>query len=108
MSQINVDRLYALTFGIGSGCVGAAGAIMIMLVDVTPSLGPAYTLLAFIIVIVGGMGSMVGALLGGVLIGLTEAIAGLIFVPSAKSMLSFALLIAVLLLRPQGLLGKRT
>ena len=105
---LNVDRLYALTFGIGSGCVGAAGAIMIMLVDVTPSLGPAYTLLAFIIVIVGGMGSMVGALLGGVLIGLTEAVAGLIFVPSAKSMLSFALLIAVLLLRPQGLLGKRS
>ena len=105
---LNVDRLYALTFGIGSGCVGAAGAIMIMLVDVTPSLGPAYTLLAFIIVIVGGMGSMVGALLGGVLIGLTEAVAGLIFVPSAKSMLSFALLIVVLLLRPQGLLGKRS
>jgi branched-chain amino acid transport system permease protein len=65
------------------------------------------TLLAFIIVITGGMGSMPGALLGGVLIGLTEALAGLLFTPSAKSMFTFAILVVVLLFRPQGLLGKR-
>jgi branched-chain amino acid transport system permease protein len=104
---LNVKRLYALTFGVGSACVAVAGCLMILLVDVTPVLGPAYTLLAFVIVIVGGLGSMPGALLGGVLIGVSEALAGLFIAPSAKSMFSFALLILVLLLRPQGLLGKR-
>jgi branched-chain amino acid transport system permease protein len=104
---LNVNRLYALTFGIGAACVGAAGAMMTLIVDVTPMLGPTYTLLAFVIVITGGLGSMPGALLGGLLIGLTEALAGLIFTPSAKSMFAFAILVLVLLFRPQGLLGKR-
>jgi branched-chain amino acid transport system permease protein len=104
---LNVKHLYALTFAIGAACVGAAGAIMTLVIDVTPMLGPTYTLLAFVIVVTGGLGSMPGALLGGVLIGLTEAIAGLLFTPSAKSMFAFALLVLVLLFRPQGLLGKR-
>jgi branched-chain amino acid transport system permease protein len=105
---LDVKHLYALTFGIGTACVGAAGVMMVMIVDVTPTLGPAYTLLAFVIVITGGLGSMPGALVGGVLIGLTEAMAGLLFSPSAKSMFSFAVLVLVLLFRPQGIMGKRT
>jgi branched-chain amino acid transport system permease protein len=104
---LNVKRLYALSFGLGAACVGAAGSIIVLLVDVTPPLGPAYTLLAFVIVITGGLGSMPGALLGGILIGLTEAMAGLFFTPSAKSMFAFAILVLVLLFRPQGILGKR-
>jgi len=76
--------------------------MMILFLDVTPSLGPSYTLLAFIIVIVGGLGSMTGALVGGVLIGLSEALAGLFIQPSAKSMFCYALLILVLLFRPAG------
>jgi branched-chain amino acid transport system permease protein len=104
---LNVKHLYALTFGLGSVCVAVAGCAMVLLVDVTPGLGPYYTLLAFVIVIVGGLGSMGGALLGGVLIGVSEALAGLFIAPSAKSMFSFGLLILVLLFRPQGLLGKR-
>lgn len=104
---LDVKRMYALTFGLGSVCVAIAGCAMVLLVEVTPPLGPAYTLLAFIIVIVGGMGSMGGALLGGVLIGVSEALAGLFIAPSAKSMFSFGLLILVLLVRPQGLLGKK-
>jgi branched-chain amino acid transport system permease protein len=104
---LDVKRLYALTFGLGAACVGAAGAMLVLLFDVTPALGPAYTLLAFIIVITGGLGSMPGALIGGVLIGLTEALAGLFFIPSAKSMFSFGLLVLVLLFRPQGIMGKR-
>jgi branched-chain amino acid transport system permease protein len=104
---LDVKKLYALSFGLGAACVGAAGAIIVLLVDVTPPLGPAYTLLAFVIVITGGMGSMPGALLGGVLIGLTEAMAGLFFTPSAKSMFAFAILVLVLLFRPQGIMGKR-
>jgi branched-chain amino acid transport system permease protein len=105
---LDVKHLYALTFGLGSVCVAVAGCAMVLLVDVTPPLGPAYTLLAFVIVIVGGLGSMPGALLGGVLIGVSEALAGLLIAPSAKSMFSFGLLILILLFRPQGLLGKRT
>jgi branched-chain amino acid transport system permease protein len=104
---LDVKRLYALTFGLGTACVGAAGAMLVLFIDVTPALGPVYTLLAFVIVITGGLGSMPGALLGGVLIGLTEALAGLFFTPSAKSMFAFGILVLVLLFRPQGLLGKR-
>jgi branched-chain amino acid transport system permease protein len=104
---LDVKRLYALTFGIGLACVGAAGSLMVTIADAVPGLGPAYTLLAFVIVIIGGLGSMAGALVGGVLIGVSEALAGFLIAPSMKSMFSFALLIAVLVLRPQGLLGKK-
>jgi len=104
---LDVKRLYALTFGLGAACVGAAGTMMVLIIDATPMLGPSYTLLAFVIVITGGLGSMPGALLGGVLIGVTEALAGLLFTPSVKSMFAFAILVLVLLFRPQGLLGKR-
>jgi branched-chain amino acid transport system permease protein len=105
---LNVKRLYAAAFGLGLACVGAAGALLVTIADPAPVLGPAYTLLAFIIVIIGGMGSMAGALIGGVLIGVSEAVAGFVFAPSMKSMFSFALLIAVLVLRPQGLMGRRS
>lgn len=105
---LDVRHMYALTFGIGAACLGAAGAIILMVVDVHPYLGPEYTLLAFIIVIVGGLGSLPGAMLGGILIGVSEAMAGILLQPSLKSAFSFGLLILVLLLRPQGLLGKAT
>jgi branched-chain amino acid transport system permease protein len=104
---LDVKHLYALTFGLGAACVGAAGCILLLIFDVTPSVGPAYTLLAFVIVITGGLGSMPGALIGGVLIGLTEAMAGILFSPSAKTMFVFAILVLVLLFRPQGIMGKR-
>jgi branched-chain amino acid transport system permease protein len=103
---LDVKKLYALTFGLGLACAGAAGAIMVALTDVTPMLAPSFTLLAFTIVIIGGLGSMVGALVGGLLIGMVEALASVIIAPSMKSMVSFALLVAILALRPQGLLGK--
>jgi len=104
---LDVRHLYALTFALGAACVGAAGVMMTLIIDVTPIVGPTYTLLAFVIVITGGLGSMPGALVGGVLIGLTEAFAGLLFTPSAKSMFAFGILVLVLLFRPQGILGKR-
>jgi len=104
---LDVKRLYALTFGLGAVCVAVAGCALTLLVDVTPQLGPYYTLLSFVIVIVGGLGSMAGALVAGVIIGVSEALAGLFIAPSAKSMFSFGILILVLLLRPQGLFGRR-
>ena len=104
---LNVQHLYGLTFGLGAACVGIAGCLLSLLVDVTPASGPAFTLLAFVIVIIGGLGSMVGALAGGVLIGVSESVAGLLIAPSMKSMVSFALLILVLAFRPQGLFSRR-
>src|SRR5579884_2618271 len=107
VAGLNVKRLYALTFGLGTACVGAAGCMLLLIFDVTPTVGPSYTLLAFVIVITGGLGSMPGALVGGVLIGFTEAMAGLLFTPSAKSMFAFAILVLVLLFRPQGIMRRR-
>jgi branched-chain amino acid transport system permease protein len=104
---LDVKRLYALTFGIGLACVGAAGSLMVTIADAAPGLASAYTLLAFTIVIIGGLGSMAGALIGGVLIGVSEALAGFLVAPAMKSMFSFALLIIVLVFRPQGLMGRR-
>jgi branched-chain amino acid transport system permease protein len=105
VAGLPVAHLYAVTFGLGAASVAVAGCAMVPLIDVTPGLGPGYTLLAFVIVILGGLGSMVGALLGGVVIGVSEAVAGLLIAPSAKSMVSFGLLILILLARPQGLMG---
>ena len=103
---LDVNRLYAITFGIGAACVGASGALTIMLIQVQPFLAVDYTLLAFTIVIIGGLGSLRGAIAGGLLIGVSEAVAGFLLEPSLKSVFSFGLLILVLLVRPQGLFGK--
>jgi branched-chain amino acid transport system permease protein len=104
---LDVKRLYAITFGLGAACVGASGCLMLLLVDVQPYIATDYTLLAFIIVILGGLGSAPGALLGGLLVGVSEALSGFLIEPSFKSAISFALLILVLLARPQGLMGRR-
>ena len=103
---LDVRHLYAITFGIGAACIGAAGCILLLLFDVHPYLATELTLLGFIIVIIGGLGSLAGALLGGVLIGISEAMSGLFLEPSLKSVTSFGLMILILLLRPQGFLGK--
>jgi branched-chain amino acid transport system permease protein len=104
---LDIKRLYQVTFGLGTACVGAAGSLLVLILDATPGLSPQLTMLAFIIVIIGGLGSMSGALVGGVLIGVSEAVSGILFASSMKSMVSFALLILVLLLRPQGIMGRR-
>jgi branched-chain amino acid transport system permease protein len=105
---LNIDGLYAFTFGIGAAVVGIAGALMALVVETRPQLAPEYTLLSFVIVIIGGLGSLPGALLGGVLIGVTEALAGALLAPSLKALVGYLVLIVVLLLRPQGLLGRRS
>ena len=81
--------------------------MLVTISDASPVLAHGFTLQGFIIVIIGGLGSLAGALLGGVLIGVCEALAGFLWQPSMKSLFSFLLLVAVLALRPQGLLGKR-
>ena len=104
---IRIDHVFAVTAGIGAACAGAAGALIAPLYDTNPYLAAEFTLTAFIIVIVGGLGSLPGALLGGLVVGMSEALAALLITPSAKSLFSYGLLIAVLLLRPEGLLGRR-
>jgi len=86
---------------------GVALAMLVTVSDALPVLAHGFTLQGFIIVIIGGLGSLGGALLGGVLIGVCEALAGFLWQPSMKSLFSFLLLVAVLALRPQGLLGKQ-
>lgn len=102
---IRIDHIFALTMGIGAACAGAAGALLAPLYDTQPYLASEFTLTAFIIVIIGGLASLPGALLGGLLVGVSEALAATLFTPSAKSLLSYGLLIVVLLLRPAGLMG---
>ena len=104
---IRVTRVYAVTAGIGMACAGAAGALVSPLFDTQPFLATDFTLIAFIIVIVGGLGSLTGALIGGGLIGLAEAIAALAVSPALKTIFSYALLVIVLLLRPNGLFGEQ-
>jgi branched-chain amino acid transport system permease protein len=104
---IRISHVFALTSGIGMACAGAAGALVAPLYDANPYLAGEFTLTAFIIVIIGGLASLPGALFGGLLIGVSEAVAAVLISPSAKSLLSYALLIIVLLVRPAGLLAPR-
>jgi branched-chain amino acid transport system permease protein len=106
VAGLNVKRFYAVTFGIGLACVGAAGALLASTADAAPSLSSSYTLLTFAIVLIGGLESMAGAFVAGVLVGVVEVLAGLFAAPSLSSMVVFGLLIAVLVLRPQGLVGR--
>ena len=105
---LNVKHLYALTFGLGLACVGAAGCmLMVTIVDVSPRLSQAFTLLAFTIVIIGGLGSMPGALVGGVLIGVSEAMASFCSRRRSRACFLSPCSWLVLLFRPQGLMGRR-
>jgi branched-chain amino acid transport system permease protein len=104
---IRISHIFALTSGIGMACAGTAGALIAPLYDANPYLASEFTLTAFIIVIVGGLASLPGALLGGLMIGVSEALAAVLIAPSAKSLLSYALLIVVLLVRPAGLLAPK-
>jgi branched-chain amino acid transport system permease protein len=104
---IRIRNVYAITAGIGMACAGAAGALISPMFDAQPFLATDFTLIAFIIVIVGGLGSLTGALLGGVLIGLAEAVAAVAISPALKTTFSYALLVLVLLWRPNGLFGEQ-
>jgi branched-chain amino acid transport system permease protein len=105
---IKVRRVYAITAGIGTACAGAAGALVAPMFDTQPFLATEFTLIAFIVVIVGGLGSVTGALVGGLLIGVAEAGAATLISPALKTLFSYALLVVVLLLRPSGLFGERS
>ena len=104
---IDVDHVYAMSFGIGLACVGAAACFLLPAYYVNPLVGSGFVLVAFTIVVLGGMGSFAGALLGGLLIGVVESLGGLFLGESLGQIGIFAIFIAVLLFRPQGLFGAR-
>ena len=104
---IDVDHVYALCFGIGFACLGAAACLLLPAYYVNPQVGAGFVPIAFTIVVLGGMGSFAGALLGGLLIGVVESLGGLFLGESLGQIGIFAIFIAVLLFRPQGLFGAR-
>ncbi len=104
---IDVDHVYAMSFGIGLACLGAAACFLMPSYYVNPQVGSGFVLVAFTIVVLGGMGSFAGALVGGLLIGVIESLGGLLLGESLGQVGIFAIFIAVLLFRPQGLFGAR-
>jgi len=104
---IDVDHVYAMSFGIGLACLGAAACFLLPAYYVNPQVGGGFVLVAFTIVVLGGMGSFAGALVGGLLIGVVESLGGLWFGESLGQIGIFLLFIAVLLFRPQGLFGAK-
>lgn len=104
----DVGRIYTVAFGVGAACVGAAGALMSALLPFSPATGFPQTVTSFNIVIIGGMGSLLGAFLGGILVAVAESLGAVLLVPSLKELVSFVLLVLILLFRPQGLFGGKT
>ena len=103
----DVRRVFAIAFGIGAACVGAAGALVSPILPFQPSGGLAASVTSFNIVIIGGMGSLAGAFVGGLLVSVAESLGAVFLAPSMKELASFALLIVILLFRPAGLFGRR-
>jgi branched-chain amino acid transport system permease protein len=101
----DVRRVYALAFGMGAACVGAAGALLTPFYAFQPSVGLSASVTSFNIVIIGGMGSLAGAFLGGLLVAVAESLGAVFLAPSLKDLVSFSLLVLILLFRPAGLLG---
>ncbi|HEV8642650.1 MAG TPA: branched-chain amino acid ABC transporter permease [Methylomirabilota bacterium] len=103
---IDTERMFALGWAIGAGCVGVAGALLTMFFYVFPDVGATFALLAYVTVALGGFGNVPATLLAGVIVGLVEALAGLLIAPALKYAVVFLLYLGVVLWRPQGLFGR--
>ncbi len=103
---IDADRMYALAWGLGSACVGVAGALLSTFYAVFPRVGVVFVLLAYVAVALGGFGSIHGALVAGILIGILQVIAGFVMDSQLKFVPVYLLYLAVVLLRPRGLFGR--
>jgi branched-chain amino acid transport system permease protein len=107
LAGIDVAHIYAVTFGLGTACLAIAACLLIPTYYVNPSAGNAFVLIAFTIVVLGGMGSVPGALTGGFFVGVVESLSGLYLGESLGQIGIFVMFILVLLLRPNGLFGER-
>ena len=104
---IDVDHIFAISFGIGTACVGAAACLLVPTFPVTPQTGYVFVLVAFTVVVLGGMGSFIGALIGGFIIGIAESVGGLFFGQTLGQIAISLIFITVLLFRPTGLFGQK-
>lgn len=104
---IDIRRIYALAFGIGCACVGAAGSLVVPFYAVEPYVGGVFVITAFVVVVLGGMGNVAGALLAALIVGTAESVAA-VFIPAAmKQIVMYTIFVVVLLFRPQGLFSVR-
>lgn len=104
---INTDVVLAVGWGLGVGCTGVAGSLLVNFNYVNPQVGALFGLLAFVAVALGGFGNLFGAFVGSIIIGLVEALGGVLIDPSYKYAIVFAIYLAAVLVRPQGLFGKQ-
>lgn len=100
---ISVKRVHLISFGIGTACVGAAGTLMTPFFYLSPHVGHLFLLTAFMVVVMGGMGSFVGAIMGGFIIGLTESLGAVTLPGSLGQIIPFSLFVIILLFKPTGL-----
>ncbi|MEW6637431.1 MAG: branched-chain amino acid ABC transporter permease [Actinomycetota bacterium] len=108
MVGIDVRRMHVITFGLGTACVAAAGTLVLPFLSLQPTTGEQFNVIAFVVVVLGGLGNVVGALVGGILIGLVQELGGA-FVPGVdKLFFVFVVFVLTLLLRPQGLFGRKS
>ena len=107
LAGIDVAHIHAVTFGLGTACVAIAACLLMPTYYVNPTAGEAFVLVAFTIVVLGGMGSVAGALIGGLVIGVVESLSGLFLGESLGQIGIFLIFIAVLLVRPTGLFGAK-
>lgn len=104
---VNVKSIYAIAFGIGAVMAGCAGVLMALIFPISPLVSTAYLTKAFVVCVLGGLGSVSGALAGGILLALIEGIGSVLIGPALATTLSFILLIVFLVVRPQGLMGRK-
>jgi branched-chain amino acid transport system permease protein len=104
---INVDAIYMLTFAIGTGVTAAAGALLAPTYRMIPTMGSAFSVIAFVVVVLGTMGNFVGAFIGGLIIGVVETFAGFYLGGDVKIIASMCIFILILLLKPSGLFGRK-
>ncbi|HET7342222.1 MAG TPA: branched-chain amino acid ABC transporter permease [Methylomirabilota bacterium] len=107
LTGIPVAHIYAVTFGLGAALAGAAGGLWGMLFPITPVMGGALTLKSFVVAVLGGLGTMLGAIVGGLVLGLAESFTATYLGPTYPNAISFGLLVLILIVRPTGLLGRR-
>lgn len=103
---VNLKRIYMISFGIGIAVVGLAGAILLPVYEVFPTIGSLFVMVTFVVVILGGLGSIPGALVGGLLIGVIESTSGFFLAPALKEGVYFIIFVLLLLLKPTGIFGR--
>jgi branched-chain amino acid transport system permease protein len=103
---INVNRIYVLTFGIGAACVGLAATLIAPLYPTSPNIGTYFVLTAFVVVVLGGLGSIGGAFVGAMVIGLIDSFSGFYIGSDLREVAVFGVFLLILILKPSGLFGK--